>query len=340
METFTEKQKKYLKKFWFIFILFPILLLIPLFLFITNGLNLKKKSVLIPFSFIVIIVMLTLTYCGHVVYLNFKLQNLYDRWNEKYAQDETKSDTASHSNIFMDSLSHLKNIQAEKEEILQLSVTVEYVVDQMFEFNKDTVNYSGLTNRHDFLNFTDFRYSYYSDNSPSILHGYVKGYKERDVYYKEDPAYPNYKGIIETLKQYIDDRSPENIINLFNLAKYTIYNLISKATYERTKLNLHVDYLIETYNAITSVEGYEHHLNHLYILLSNKDTVVSTEDTYNELHPIMCKRLDKLSQRDESPINQDDLVWLHTFWMRRYKDGNVDEVYHILREIQNHYSKI
>ncbi|HEU4495874.1 MAG TPA: hypothetical protein VFR70_02370, partial [Flavobacterium sp.] len=31
-------------------------------------------------------------------------------------------------------------------------------------------------------------------------------------------------------------------------------------------------------------------------------------------------------------------VWIYSFWSRRYKEGNIDEVFKILKEIQSQYA--
>lgn len=144
------------------------------------------------------------------------------------------------------------------------------------------------------------------------------------------------------------DRSPENVRKLFDFAKPVLKEVFPPSNYERFGVESKVKGLIKAYNKLSEIDGYSEKLSDAY---AEVDTMTGTfiniggqevfrkfansayGFTVYDLNEYIMKKLNPDMDRFHSvPVGL-------SFWMRRNHEGNMDEVYAILKEIDEIYSR-
>ncbi|MBF7091093.1 hypothetical protein IUY40_06030 [Flavobacterium sp. ALJ2] len=119
--------------------------------------------------------------------------------------------------------------------------------------------------------------------------------------------------------------------------KWILFSTVSKETYRSNQFDHVVDALLFTYHDVGEDAG---KLNKIYEIMQNN--IDSDENNIGKFLPEIKKvcspyAIKKLSKNEGFYKSNSDIVWFYSFWARRSKEGNIDKVYMVLREIQEHY---
>jgi hypothetical protein len=119
--------------------------------------------------------------------------------------------------------------------------------------------------------------------------------------------------------------------------KWILFSTVSKETYRSNQFDQVVDALLFTYHDVGEDTG---KLNKIHEIMQNN--IDSDENNIGKFLPEIKKfcspyAIKKLSKNEGFYKSNSDIVWFYSFWARRNKEGNKNEVYKVLREIQEHY---
>ncbi len=139
------------------------------------------------------------------------------------------------------------------------------------------------------------------------------------------------------------DRSPENLRRLFNYARPLIKASISKENYHYSRLGDKVNGLLGIYSQIVKVDNYKEKMLNVSTKADMISGKIDSEEDYsrfrNSAYGFSCYDLADLicfemgiSRHDSDFCSPD---W--TFWMRRIREGNIEEGHSILVEISEMY---
>lgn len=137
------------------------------------------------------------------------------------------------------------------------------------------------------------------------------------------------------------DRNASNIQRLYDNYKDYAFKKLSSSVYFGNDIDETVNALIETYQHIKTIPDYKEVLDDLYNEI---------EDTYQEnkangrystdgYYPIWAQWELYEPYMNEDPTYQGDALWLHSFWVRRNAEDNMETVYKILGEIASYYGE-
>lgn len=182
-------------------------------------------------------------------------------------------------------------------------------------------------------------------NSPDNK-GAIKARYYNEIYSAPYPL--DYEGqMVFTEMLYHIDRRPAKIKQMYREWSPLVYQLISKERYENEGLKLYVETLLRTAAHLRS-QDYEE----LFVKLKYAES----ESSNDYCQPMFCPNLwegylepkveadflHNCKERDpdfNTYCNYRDVMWFHTFWYRRYLEGNWKVVEGILEEVQAHYAE-
>lgn len=145
------------------------------------------------------------------------------------------------------------------------------------------------------------------------------------------------------------DREASSLKAAFDVSKSIIFATISKDKYESNSFGLYTDNLIKTYEHITSQKGWEKKFDGFTDILKNENRdsdycgIMMCPNGWDDL---ICPDIkNEFHSPDEGDNGDDygtyvayrDVMWFHSFWYRRYMEGNMDVVLKILKEIKENY---
>ena len=136
-------------------------------------------------------------------------------------------------------------------------------------------------------------------------------------------------------------RRPEDLQNLFISYKSLLVATLPPSTYKKY-FQRYVQGLIDVYRHIVMQENYRSVFDDLEknISILTKQMQDRAGSPYSlSLNPYTTTMFKNL-YKDEvvSFKDVDQQLWLHSFWLRRYMEGNMDVVYGILTEIKDIYT--
>ncbi|PWD98027.1 hypothetical protein DDZ16_17645 [Marinilabilia rubra] len=172
--------------------------------------------------------------------------------------------------------------------------------------------------------------------------------KERHQGYYSGQNESNFREKLIAYSIYRLDRSPENVKKLFDYAKPVLMEIFPPTSYERSGIDRKLKQLINSYKMLSEIDGYAQKLSDTYTALdtmTGKFINVDGQEVFRkfensaygfsvyDLNEFIMKKLNPDMDRFQSiPAGL-------SFWMRRNYEGNMDEVYSILREIDEIYSR-
>ncbi|HPG73546.1 MAG TPA: hypothetical protein PLM49_04585 [Bacteroidales bacterium] len=178
----------------------------------------------------------------------------------------------------------------------------------------------------------------------NALPEFVDESERHSGYYKDENQQPEKERMI-AYAIYKIDRSPDNLKSLYETYKPRLTELVSKQLYEDLLIDEEVNSRIYVYERLTEIDNYSELLTLAY---NHADTASGIlyfdgEETYFEVcNPAYGFDSNRLSELICQYLNIDrydsyycDDAW--SFWMRRNKEGNMQTVYEILKDIQSIY---
>lgn len=190
--------------------------------------------------------------------------------------------------------------------------------------------------------FVSSNYFWYVYNA---LPGFVDAKERHQGYYKDQ----NNQSMQEKLLAYAIyriDRSPENIQFLFQYFKPLLKTMVPPSSYSHAHIDQKVATLLAAYNRIISIDGYKERLSDAWMVADTTTGSFVDVDGHREfrkfdnsaygfsvyeLNELVLKQL--IPQADCYTSMPEGL----SFWMRRNHEGNMEEVYAILKEIDEMY---
>ncbi len=132
------------------------------------------------------------------------------------------------------------------------------------------------------------------------------------------------------------NRSPENINYLYNTFKPLIIEALGSP--ELFDVRQDAGYLVKAYEGITAIPNHEQLIKKISEEVAQWDRKHTGKDGYISGYYI----LDEQKDIYEPILNEDlipdagamaKIVWCHSFWVRRFNEGNQSVVYNILEEV-------
>lgn len=182
-------------------------------------------------------------------------------------------------------------------------------------------------------------------NIYNALPDFVNERERHQGYYRDEPK-PSSEERLMAYACYRIKRSPENISRIFRIAKPKLKELISVDQYNASGGRDYVSGLIGCYNRLHQIDGVREKLSAFYSGIYTETGAVRTDapakvlEKYRnsaygfsgyDLAEMLSEKLkiDRYSSFYSSPFL--------SFWMRRNREGNIDETYRILCEIERMY---
>ncbi len=179
----------------------------------------------------------------------------------------------------------------------------------------------------------------------NALPGFVEAKERHQGYYKDQ----NDQSMQQKLLAYAIyriDRSPENIQRLFQYFRPMLKTIVPPSSYSHAQIDQKVATLLEVYNRIIEIDGYKDRLSDAWMVADTTTGSFVNVDGHEEfrkfensaygfsvyeLNELILKQL--IPQADRFTSMPEGL----SFWMRRNHEGNMEEVYRILKEIDEMY---
>jgi len=146
---------------------------------------------------------------------------------------------------------------------------------------------------------------------------------------------PDEKGQYFSFLAYKVSRESNDIAAFFEQHKKTIYKIVSPSFYKLNKLQHTVDNLINVHDEIFSLDSVDNKMTAIISTVKELDSqkkydYVIRYKTYSSIISDSLKFV-RLSEKD--------ILWLYSFWTRRYSEENDKVIYQILKEIKAHYKE-
>jgi len=139
-------------------------------------------------------------------------------------------------------------------------------------------------------------------------------------------------------------RKPEEIREAFDSYKPLIYAFLNDKIYFDSNLFMIVDALVYAHDDIVATGNAEETMKKINTIMNMGYKESFPGEYYESLKPYFSKKaLQPLKENakqfeDNFEYNYKmNVVWIYSFWGRRYEEKNHDEVFKILLEIQEHY---
>lgn len=135
-------------------------------------------------------------------------------------------------------------------------------------------------------------------------------------------------------------RDSTNLKIFFNAGKDLLFDKISKSNYN-TNLCYFINALNKSYDKITSNSEFPKILTNINSEFKNTDLLEINNPDYNPKLQEAFKKIKSTYKVNESWSNDYNIwfnYWINTFWVRRFKENNMEVVHNILLDIQAHYS--
>lgn len=132
------------------------------------------------------------------------------------------------------------------------------------------------------------------------------------------------------------DRSPENIKRIWDRYKETIYTAVNQYTWNTRYFGTNAKMLLEAYQHLTSNGKLA-----AFAEVSKEVEGQSWDQQFDQYSPFMLPAMAE-SIAEQSNLTDPNYysMWLHSFWARRYREGNAEVVADILREAITYYENI
>lgn len=166
--------------------------------------------------------------------------------------------------------------------------------------------------------------------------------KERHTGYNEGARdYTNEQQLM-AYAIYRINRSPENIRRIFEFFKPQLTSLVPPNVYKELGVESYVQQAINSYNRISETSNYRMHLQNSYNQIDTTTGTLSGEGQYrkfrkfeNSAYGFSLENVNRIISKHFGFDRFNDFSYSPwpSFWMRRNHEGNMDEVYNILKEI-------
>ena len=143
------------------------------------------------------------------------------------------------------------------------------------------------------------------------------------------------------------ERDPIKLLSAFKSYKAMFYYLIPNEIYVESGLRNLTKLLLQTHYELYDDDT---KLDKIYTIMTrprNDKEYLTRYDYFNDLKGFISKNVlttlqSKANFYSNNPkkityYGEGEAVWLYSFWARRHKEKNDDEVFQILYEIDNHY---
>lgn len=257
----------------------------------------------------IIIIILSITLVGFSIYNKDAIIALFKKTNtEQINEKAIKSNEELQSNQETQAISEVDpylNLTEEEKIHTDLEYLCEY--QDIFQGeNFDESRYSFCNNFIDETNFFDGNY---------YLTNYINALRTK----------------------------PDKIIESFEKYKYFFYSLISERTYKTSNIDKIISGLLLSYNDIYSDENYNTKLKEIYAIMKfQKGYDVDAKELYPKIEPFISNEtlisIEELRLSSGKQFADGDIVWFYSFWARRKKEGNINEVYTIINDMNEYYS--
>ena len=140
---------------------------------------------------------------------------------------------------------------------------------------------------------------------------------------------------------------PIKLVSAFNSYRTMIYYLIPEEIYKESGLKNLTELLLQTHHELYDDEKKLDEIYNIMTMPYNDELHFGRNDYFIDLKDFFSKKIIKAVQSNAnfstddsrlSDYSKGQVVWLYTFWARRYKQNNDEEVFQILNEINEHYN--
>lgn len=252
------------------------------------------------------------------------------------------------------SFAHLWDDSSEDEQ--NVSTALEYFFLRLFSNPLNYNNESAIKERGDFKKMNTYLFNQLPESQN--LFGYLinepvswiediddlssEKEEDKDVYFLGN--------IIAEIRE-----QSESVDIYFEKYKHLLYTLIDKKLYKKSSSDRIIKLLINSYNDLKSSGISDEEKEKLYRKFAYNESLGKNDPDYNGPGNQLAKMesyfsesgMDKtktlLAQEISEDVNDDVFYnltfWSYSFWIRRHYDGNEEQVYKILTQIDKHYEE-
>ncbi|MBP4136756.1 hypothetical protein [Flavobacterium geliluteum] len=174
-----------------------------------------------------------------------------------------------------------------------------------------------------------------------------ENFEEKRYYIQSYLESYNYKGFNNFFSaNFVNDlkKDPDLIIGIFEKHHSLFYSLITRRTYKTFDFDKVVNGLLISYNDIYSSPDYKERLEEIYkIMKFQKGPDDDAKNFYSKIEPFTSDEfllnLEEIRLISGKQFANGDIVWFYSFWARRYNENNINQVYKIINDINNHYTE-
>jgi hypothetical protein len=131
----------------------------------------------------------------------------------------------------------------------------------------------------------------------------------------------------------------KKILATFNSYKRILFRLLPYGTYHASPAHRMIDALMAAYNDIHQKENENDIWVDIYSAMEDGKKKYAA-NYYDDIDKYTSDAVLKIFTTKDADENvKGDVVWAYSFWARRYHEGNIDAVYDIVSQIQEHYSE-
>lgn len=146
----------------------------------------------------------------------------------------------------------------------------------------------------------------------------------------------------KTYIKYDIRKNPEKITTFFKNHKKDFYDIVSYRNYHNSNIDKILESLLVSYDDLyKNPDLVNKNMESLFKMMNNEDPSAASENYYSDIEKIASPEsleiLKNTINKNEVKFRDGDIVWFYSFWVRRYKEGNINQTIAIIREVSNHY---
>lgn len=271
--------------------------------------------------------------------------------NESYYSEDDEDGSFSFAELWEDPSQDESNVLGGLESFLLMLLDFDFdilnIIDEQdtSNINKYLINlFEKKETIIQLANMRSMAYRYLVDyETPSDPEDIDESETTDDSQESESEDYnPNYEKLLQMRDEI--NRDPEKMKASFEKYNHLLYSLISPELYKKADFDKITKLLILSHDDIYNSENPEKVLAKIYSnMLVPKKKVEYIQFYYKSISPFISDKsqdyINYCNTKHYALTSEDDIVWIYSFWARRDREGNSQEVYNILTQIKEHYEE-
>jgi hypothetical protein len=137
---------------------------------------------------------------------------------------------------------------------------------------------------------------------------------------------------------------PKKIVDAFEKYNNLFYNLISKRAYRVSNIDKIIEGLIISYDDLITDDNPYENMQEIYKIMKFQSGYdADAKEFYPKIEPYIAieslTNIEKIRLSSGKQFSDGDVVWFYSFWARRNKEGNINQVFEVISSIKEHYNE-